>query len=199
MAEVENRACDSCEQSLPLASFRKNKNCRGGHTNRCKACLLALDDARWAAMSPEDRKLKRAQYYAQNYEYRRSDPERTRAQKAADYRKHKQRSAATGARWRKANPARLKELARGWSARRRSFKQDGVSAAETGDWARAQKKVCHWCGKRCTKRYDIDHITALSRGGEHQLRNLCISCVSCNRSKGARDPIEWAQMLGKLL
>jgi 5-methylcytosine-specific restriction endonuclease McrA len=59
--------------------------------------------------------------------------------------------------------------------------------------------VCHWCGKRCCKSFHIDHIQPLSKDGKHELRNLCIACPSCNLRKGDKDPIDFAQRIGKLL
>ena len=34
--------------------------------------------------------------------------------------------------------------------------------------------------------FEIDHIVPVSQGGETSLGNLCLSCPSCNRHKGAR-------------
>ena len=39
----------------------------------------------------------------------------------------------------------------------------------------------------------------LSKGGEHTLTNLVVSCPTCNLQKNAKDPIEFANKLGRLL
>jgi hypothetical protein len=49
--------------------------------------------------------------------------------------------------------------------------------------------LCYWC-KYLTKRGErhVDHIQALSTGGEHVAGNLCITCIDCNLSKGDDAP-----------
>ena len=45
---------------------------------------------------------------------------------------------------------------------------------------------CFYCGKSIQGTPDIDHVKPLSKGGSNKLKNLRISCPSCNRSKGAK-------------
>lgn len=60
-------------------------------------------------------------------------------------------------------------------------------------------KVCYWCNKPLkNKVIHIDHYVPLARGGEHTLSNLVVSCQSCNNKKHAKDPIDFAQSIGKL-
>lgn len=49
---------------------------------------------------------------------------------------------------------------------------------------------CRYC--RTTEGpFHLDHVTPWSRGGEHTLENLVVSCASCNLAKGARTLEEW--------
>lgn len=43
---------------------------------------------------------------------------------------------------------------------------------------------CSYCGIE-EGPFQIDHIFPWSRGGRHELENLCVACVSCNALKGA--------------
>lgn len=47
---------------------------------------------------------------------------------------------------------------------------------------------CYYCKKRFYVTPHIDHVIALSRGGKHEIGNLCISCPECNLSKSAKLP-----------
>lgn len=62
------------------------------------------------------------------------------------------------------------------------------------------KSNCYWCNcKIIGSNYHIDHYMPLSKGGEHTLSNLVVSCPSCNLRKGNKDPIAFAISIGKLL
>lgn len=61
-------------------------------------------------------------------------------------------------------------------------------------------KICYWCNKSLkNKKVHIDHYIPLSKGGEHTLSNLVASCPKCNSTKHAKDPIVFANSIGKLL
>lgn len=51
-------------------------------------------------------------------------------------------------------------------------------------------EACRWCGATDGP-WHIDHIKAVARGGKDNDTNLCVSCVSCNLSKGAKPLGEW--------
>jgi 5-methylcytosine-specific restriction endonuclease McrA len=100
--------------------------------------------------------------------------------------------------WLAANPRKRAEYETRRRAKRAAAEGDHTVAdilaiGETQGWK------CHWCGKSVRKRYHVDHITPLSKGGGNGPRNLCITCQPCNQRKHAKDPIEWARQLGKLL
>lgn len=44
--------------------------------------------------------------------------------------------------------------------------------------------ICYYCRKTVvTGSIDFDHVIPLSKGGQHALSNLCVSCPDCNGSK----------------
>lgn len=117
-------------------------------------------------------------------EYRKRDP-----QKCLD------RAAA----WRRANPDKRAAITHAYSARRRAQERGGVSTKDLCEWVKAQRKVCYWCGAKCAKNYHVDHYTPLSRGGAHDIPNLVIACAPCNLKKNAKDPLDFAKEVGRLL
>jgi 5-methylcytosine-specific restriction endonuclease McrA len=64
---------------------------------------------------------------------------------------------------------------------------------------KAQRCKCAYCHTSLRNGFHVDHIVALSNGGSNWPANLQLLCESCNLSKGAKDPIEFAQRLGRLL
>jgi 5-methylcytosine-specific restriction endonuclease McrA len=195
MAEIESKTCIKCGQHLPLTEFHRTPNNRDGRTGSCKPCRNAYQKA-WTESLPEDhRNARRDRHNAVNREYKSKNRRkigeytaRTRDQNTARHRA-----------WRKANPDKWGAIIRASDGRRRACKKGGMGGPEVREWWASQKKVCHWCGKRCAKDAEMDHIVPLKLGGAHEAHNLCVACRDCNRRKSARDPIVWAQMIGKLL
>jgi hypothetical protein len=52
---------------------------------------------------------------------------------------------------------------------------------------------CHTPEALTVTTFEVDHIVPRSAGGETALGNLCLSCPSCNRHKGARQSAALAQ------
>ncbi len=56
---------------------------------------------------------------------------------------------------------------------------------------------CYLCGKILTnKTATIDHITPVSRGGDHKAENVKIACLSCNQSKNKKTLTEFKKWRG---
>lgn len=49
---------------------------------------------------------------------------------------------------------------------------------------------CAYCGRSATT---YDHVFPVSAGGQTRRSNIVPACVSCNSSKGARDPWPWVE------
>lgn len=101
-------------------------------------------------------------------------------------------------RWVKANPEKRAAIVRNYRDKRRAQEESGVGTAELAEWTAAQKKVCYWCGDKCESSFHVDHYEPLAKGGKHELENLVIACASCNLRKNAKDPLEFAQEVGRL-
>ena len=98
--------------------------------------------------------------------------------------------------------AKLKAVRRVVKIRRRGRESNADGEFTAADIQRIgdrQKWKCHWCGKPTKQRYHIDHLIPLAKGGSNWPSNLVIACAGCNQSKGATDPIDYAQRLGRLL
>ena len=56
------------------------------------------------------------------------------------------------------------------------------------------KHRCVCCGKK-PRKMTQDHITPISRGGQHTVSNVVPACPSCNRRKGAGSVLRAVQPL----
>lgn len=58
---------------------------------------------------------------------------------------------------------------------------------------------CYWCNNKfIDNNIHLDHYVPLSKGGQHTISNLVLSCPACNMQKYNKDPIEFALEKGKL-
>jgi len=99
------------------------------------------------------------------------------------------------AEWAKNNPESRRLISISYKARRRAKEAGGISTADLAAWIKEQRKTCHWCGNSCEESFHVDHYVPLARGGKHAEENLVIACPRCNLSKGARDPLVFAEII----
>tara|TARA_R100000656_G_C3923035_1_gene123260 strand:+ start:92 stop:808 length:717 start_codon:yes stop_codon:yes gene_type:complete len=113
--------------------------------------------------------------------------------------KNRAKCLARAKKWREANPEKRAAIIHNYVARRRAQTKGGITTKELAQWKAEQKKVCYWCGVKCAKNYHVDHYEPLSKGGKHEASNLVIACGPCNLKKNAKDPLDFAQEVGRLL
>jgi 5-methylcytosine-specific restriction endonuclease McrA len=189
---AETKLCRRCGHEKSLAKFYLDKR-SGRPRSPCRECIRVREN-----------EYRRRVYYTPQFQAsKRASRERCReAHKRYNLEwvaQNRDKVNARQRRWAKANPEMRKAIRDTWRAKRRSQEAGGLTSAQLRQWLQDQKKVCHWCGARCVGKYDVDHIIPLSKGGKHEARNLCIACRTCNRRKHAKDPIDFARELGKLL
>jgi len=103
---------------------------------------------------------------------------------------------AYGAKYHKAHP----EVGRNQAKKRRALKAAAsINLSGIKEFTEGVKgqptTTCYYCQKRFpSKDCHFDHIVALSKGGEHSARNLCVSCPDCNLSKGDKSIVAWARV-----
>lgn len=176
-AEIKNKAM--VNRSAAIAA--------GESTFVGSPCVRGHDGLRWVASyacvecGKDPKKIEKKSSYDQAYRAR--DPE-----------KCKQRAR----RWVKENPEKRRAIMFSYTARRRAQEKQGDSTAAVRQWIKSTKKVCYWCETKCSSEYHVDHYQPLSKGGKHEISNLVIACPRCNLKKNARDPLEFAAMMGRL-
>lgn len=123
---------------------------------------------------PETRRAARREYYW-------NDPEAERA-RTREYSKRpeaKERAKLYAREYRRKNPV---------LARARIWKKKGAPLQEKTYAEMLTRDPCSYCGRKAG---EIDHITAVSKGGPSSWDNLTAACVPCNRSKFNHPLVLW--------
>lgn len=98
----------------------------------------------------------------------------------------------------RANPEA--ERARKLKLRARRQNVEGEhTAQDIRDIFKSQRGKCAYCRVKLGTAYHVDHIVAISKGGTNFRSNLQLLCRPCNMKKHAKDPLDFARSLGKLL
>jgi 5-methylcytosine-specific restriction endonuclease McrA len=161
----------------------------------------------WQKQNP-DRHKKNKKRWVDNNKDKKAAHDKTYAKKNAnklsEYKKN----------WQKENSERLKILAKKkyeknkeayfCYAHNRRARKKGNGGKHTHEQAMAllesQNHNCINCQEKLTEtNRHKDHIMPLLLGGTNNITNIQWLCASCNLSKGAKDPIVWAQKMGRLL
>lgn len=103
--------------------------------------------------------------------------------------------AAALRRYRAANPHKTRE----WAQNRRNRKAGRLEYGTIPALMKLQRGLCAYCKCDIHSGYHVDHIVPLARGGKHRADNIQLLCGPCNLRKSDRDPIEFAQLNGRLL
>lgn len=214
------RTCNTCGIAKPLAtSYHRNKSSSEGYLPRCKECRKLADSGyveahrdvvrarakAWRLANPERAKEKKAEWAKANPERRRAhmakhrnspqgkagqaryianrDPARRQAVSSRYYQKHRDRYAT----YRRTRRARVRGA------------EGSHTAEDIQTIGAAQRWRCAVCAIGIKSDYEVDHVVPLALGGSDDKGNLQLLCMRCNRSKGAKHPLDFAKKLGRLL
>lgn len=173
--------------------------CRHGHiaersTNDAKCQECNRERARQFARNFPEKKRE------QNLRRYWSDPEGNR-EKARIYAALNAESARKRAKeWREANPERAAHNDRVKRARKRGA-EGSHTAAEVAELLKRQGFRCVYCKASIRKKSDrhVDHVMPLKLGGSNAISNIQLLCATCNMSKKASHPIDYANRIGLLV
>lgn len=170
------RTCTKCMERLPNSSFHRDKQASDGFRATCKKCRIKHVKTWYVENIEERRKFAKSRRLKNGDEERRKDNER--------YERDRDKRIA---------------LATEHSHRRKARKLNTV--VEKGISVLSLKKKhgtkCYYCHKEMDfskgvgRKFNndmatIEHLTPLSRGGEHTFENTVLACRFCNISRGAK-------------
>lgn len=187
------KRCSLCKEEKQLAAFSTHRQKKDGLSSWCKPCSVAK--VKTYTDSAESRAKKKV------YDAARTERLQEKLKQQARLRYEKKREIILNdvKAWAAANPEKRRAIAQGYKHRRRAVEKAGISGAELKAWKDAVLKKCYWCGVCCEKGGVVDHYYPLSKGGKHETSNLVLSCRSCNAKKAAKDPLEFAALIGKTI
>jgi 5-methylcytosine-specific restriction endonuclease McrA len=202
-------------KSEGLAWYFTGAPCKRGHivrrrvsNRRCEECEK-IGVSAWKAANPEkfkasadkyrDRYPERVKEQGRRREAKRRQkyPEQIRLANKVAFDKNRAEYYATQRLYAKSNPDIIRAANAAYRARKRTA-VGTLTAAEFSAILERQKHRCHWCCDSIKTGSQIDHVIPLVRGGEHSAANVVGSCGPCNRRKRSKDPILWANEIGRL-
>jgi 5-methylcytosine-specific restriction endonuclease McrA len=220
--DIIGKYCSKCKAAKAVGEFHCNRRMPDGLAVHCKVCSAArgaawyvantekvrAQGAAWRAANPEKYKARKAAWRRANPDkakasddaWRAANPIKAAAIRAAWHKANREKSSAVSVAWCKANPDR---------ARAKDHRRRARELSAPGSWTKADiatllrqqgGKCAHsWCCVDITEKRHIDHVIPLARGGTNDPRNLQLLCARCNRRKGTKHPIDFAQLHGLLL
>lgn len=177
---VEYNATHKAENRAKTARWRERNPGHGAEYSK-----------KWRSANPEKARAALAKWRADN-------PDRVREHARRVIAKNPQKNRDRMAAWVVENPD--KHRTHGRNRRARMLAAEGKhTVAEIEALLLAQNGKCVYCGIALGSRFCADHIMPLSRGGSNWITNIQLTCRSCNSRKHAKDPVKFAQQLGRLL
>lgn len=203
------KCCKTCSTEKQLNEFSNRKSSPDGLSPSCKNCAK-LSMKIWY----EKNKKKRSEYNkiwninnkekrcALNSKWKKKNPEKIIRAGKLRYQSCREKIIEAVKAYGSSNPEKLLANSRNRRSRKRNA-EGKHTAADIRAIFEKQQGLCANCQtklfKSGTKKFHVDHIMPLARGGSNWAANLQCLCPACNLSKGAKHPDDWAREQGRLL
>lgn len=196
----EFRICSKCNEKKPLTGefFKKRSQSTYGLTPECKCCL-SKRNLEWSKTEKGSEVKKKSS---------KKCSERQNEKNKEYAKQNRSRLNAYMRDWRSINIEKVRKSNRD-SAKRRAHKRAAYRHMRRAagkfsydvipELMKLQKGLCACCRKPFSSLVEVDHITPIALGGTNERSNLQLLCRFCNRSKGAKHPIDFMQSIGYLL
>lgn len=210
-SDSSTKTCPKCERELPATAefFYQSKTGKYGLHSQCKDCRkkygrvrrrenierISAQQRAWRQAHPDYAKEWWAANTPDRGDYHQRHYNANRERRVEDSRLYRLEHPDYHAKFRQENSERYLAYGRNHRARKR---ENG--GTHTGEDVKAQydrqKGKCFYCHEKLKGQYEVDHVIPLSKGGSNGPENLVVACMTCNRSKAAKHPMDFC---GRLL
>ena len=216
---LETKICTKCNCEKEITEFGKNKYSKDSLQHYCKQCRNSIEKIKRQNPDSNHKEILRKSYkkhkekrIQEKAEYRESNRKLLADKQKEYYRENKEECIEYQKKYRAYNKERIRDywkmyrateqgktVKRNSNHKRRTLTKNGDVTVQQLKELYLTAKNCYWCNTKLNKNNThLDHLMPLSKGGEHTLSNLVISCPTCNLQKNAKDPYEFAQEKGRL-
>lgn len=188
------KICSKCNIEKQLTEFYKSAKAKFGVSSYCKTCTCDYAKQKRRSNPTLAKELQRA--------YNRANTDKRAAYAKKYYENNTEKVAEAAKKWQSENLDRCAAIMR--NRRARVINSGGShTAKDIESIFSAQRGMCANClcklFKSGKKKFHVDHVMPLARGGSNDRLNLQCLCPNCNFRKNAKDPIKWAQQNGRLI
>jgi 5-methylcytosine-specific restriction endonuclease McrA len=169
------------------ASHKEEKRVRNALYRATHQEQIAENQARYRELHREEAKIATREWVASN-------PARKVAADADWRARNQERCALNREQWRRENPDKMATYRRNIRARRRGAEGSHTASEEREQLARQSGK-CFYCGIKLAREKHLDHVMPLCLGGTNYIANLVWTCPTCNWTKHAKHPMDFAGIL----
>lgn len=143
---------------------------------------------RYCAEHLEEAAAHQRRYYAEH-------PEKAKARVSRYRAEHPEEAAERNRRYRAEHPEMRATNSRNYRARKRNALGTHTAADVRAQHER-QRGCCYWCRvKVLWRKKHVDHVVPLILGGSNGPENIVITCPTCNLTKNAQHPMDFAGVL----
>lgn len=219
---MTTKLCTKCNTTKVITEFHKDKTKKDGLCFCCIECKKIYIEKNKESISKYHKEYReknkeilnnRSKEYQKQHKYKQHKYKQDKEYYKKYYEKNKQKISERKKKYHIDNKERMElkqKIYKKTESAKISIKNTRMkrrTITKTGDVTTQQlqelyenSKFCYWCNTNLkNKKIHLDHYIPLSKGGQHTLSNLVVSCPHCNHTKSNKDPYIFANSLGRLI
>lgn len=120
--------------------------------------------------------------------WQKMNPEKVKDKSRRSYEKHAEKRKQYSKKYRREHQEQMTEHGRVYRKRKYMASRNDLTVAQWLEIKKIYGYRCAYCHQK-TQKLTMDHITPLSKGGDHTLANIVPACHSCNSHKRVGPPL----------